>query len=151
VAGRSAPSDATMILNKKEREELRMKFGGKCAYCGCELPVRGWHADHIKPVNREMKVARDKQDRTIIVPTGKLYSPENDHIDNLFPSCAPCNIDKHSFPLEIWRKKIEDKSSVCRRNYSAFRHAERFKLVMVLDRPLFFWFETYKKKKFGIP
>ncbi|EPF7112301.1 HNH endonuclease, partial [Shigella flexneri] len=26
-----------MALTKKQRAELRMKFGGRCAYCGCEL------------------------------------------------------------------------------------------------------------------
>ncbi|EEI8572131.1 HNH endonuclease, partial [Salmonella enterica subsp. enterica serovar 4,[5],12:i:-] len=27
-----------MALTRKQRERLRMKFGGRCAYCGCELP-----------------------------------------------------------------------------------------------------------------
>ena len=30
-----------MTLSKAEREALRMMFGGRCAYCGYELPVRG--------------------------------------------------------------------------------------------------------------
>ncbi|EHC6185621.1 HNH endonuclease, partial [Salmonella enterica] len=25
-----------MALTRKQRERLRMKFGGRCAYCGCE-------------------------------------------------------------------------------------------------------------------
>ena len=37
-----------MALTKKQRVELRMKFGGRCAYCGCELPEKGWHADHVE-------------------------------------------------------------------------------------------------------
>lgn len=36
-----------MALTKKQRAILREKFGGKCAYCGCELPEKGWHADHV--------------------------------------------------------------------------------------------------------
>lgn len=40
-----------MALTKKQRAELRMKFGGRCAYCGCELGEK-WHADHVKPVIR---------------------------------------------------------------------------------------------------
>lgn len=40
-----------MALTKKQRAELRMKFGGLCAYCGCELGEK-WHADHVKPVIR---------------------------------------------------------------------------------------------------
>lgn len=30
-----------------------MKFGGRCAYCGCELPEKGWHADHVQAVLRK--------------------------------------------------------------------------------------------------
>lgn len=30
-----------------------MKFGGRCAYCGCELPEKGWHADHVEAVLRK--------------------------------------------------------------------------------------------------
>ncbi|MCJ4899535.1 hypothetical protein LNT45_27440, partial [Klebsiella pneumoniae] len=42
-----------MALTKKQREKLRMKFGGRCAYCGCELPEKGWHADHVQAVLRK--------------------------------------------------------------------------------------------------
>ncbi len=44
-----------MALTKKQRAELRMKFGGRCAYCGCELGEK-WHADHVKPVIRLMEI-----------------------------------------------------------------------------------------------
>lgn len=33
-----------MALTKKQRAILREKFGGKCAYCGDELPPR-WYVD----------------------------------------------------------------------------------------------------------
>ncbi|EQZ24729.1 hypothetical protein G977_04718 [Escherichia coli UMEA 3585-1] len=36
-----------MALTKKQREKLRMKFGGRCAYCGCELTEKGWHAEVV--------------------------------------------------------------------------------------------------------
>ena len=36
--------------NRKQREALRQKFGGRCAYCGCELT--DMHADHFEPVVR---------------------------------------------------------------------------------------------------
>ncbi|EED4236002.1 HNH endonuclease, partial [Salmonella enterica subsp. enterica serovar Typhimurium] len=42
-----------MALTRKQRERLRMKFGGRCAYCGCELPEKGWHADHVQAVLRK--------------------------------------------------------------------------------------------------
>ncbi len=42
-----------MALTKKQRTELRMKFGGRCAYCGCELSDK-WHADHVEAVRRNI-------------------------------------------------------------------------------------------------
>jgi len=48
-----------MALTKNQRAELREMFGGRCAYCGCELPEKGWHADHIEPVRRETIVVRE--------------------------------------------------------------------------------------------
>ncbi len=134
-----------MTLSKRKREELRMMFGGRCAYCGCKLPERGWHADHIQAVNRELKFARDKRDRTIMVATGRLYRPENDHYDNLFPACAPCNIDKGSSSLENWRTYLHYRIvERLRANSSTFRHAERFGVVAINPAPLVFWYEKYR-------
>jgi hypothetical protein len=41
-----------MKLSPAQREEVRMMFGGFCAYCGCALPQKGWHADHVESVKR---------------------------------------------------------------------------------------------------
>lgn len=40
-----------MRLKKAEREQVRLKYGGHCAYGGVLLSVR-WHADHREPVIR---------------------------------------------------------------------------------------------------
>jgi hypothetical protein len=139
-----------------------MKFGGMCAYCGCELPEKGWHADHVEPVLREWwkktdyyKEAHgfkyDVVDGKIVRPAipiekAGLERPDNDTIDNLFPSCRACNIDKHASSLEGWRSQMQDRVGVCRRNYSAFRHAERFGLVIEVKKPVVFWFETFGER-----
>ena len=80
-------------ITKAQRAELRMKFGGGRAYCGCVLPEKGWHADHVEPVRRDFEyvlapvgsgvthVARN---------TGKVLHPDLHTIENLFPACAPC-------------------------------------------------------------
>src|SRR5208337_782788 len=128
-----------------QREELRMMFGGKCAYCGCVLPEKGWHADHVEPVNRELGFATGKDGRTILVATGRFYRPQNDRLDNLFPSCAPCNIDKGGSRLEDWRRHLNERIvEGLRRNSSTFRHAERFGRVIIVPGPLVFWFEKYR-------
>lgn len=133
-----------MKLTPKARADLRMKFGGRCAYCGCELPEKGWHADHVKPVCRELKFARDKNDRTVMIATGKLYRPENDTAGNLFPTCRACNIDKGACELEAWREYLQSRIvDGLRRNSSTFRHAERFGRVVLTQDPLVFWFERF--------
>ena len=48
-----------MKLSKKQREELKQKFGGHCAYCGIELGER-WQADHLEPVERNWETYKDK-------------------------------------------------------------------------------------------
>lgn len=137
-----------MRLGKSARLELRMKFGGHCAYCGCELPDKGWHADHVKPIARELKYARDENSRTTrMVSTGRLYRPENDHIENLFPACMPCNIDKSAIDLEDWRHRLADLTANLRRNSSTFRHAERFGRVRAIEQPVVFWFERYLSER----
>jgi 5-methylcytosine-specific restriction endonuclease McrA len=138
-------------LTPKQREELRMMFGGKCAYCGCDLPEKGWHADHVEPIHREWwkrepKISYEVVDGAIISHEEKqvvgLERPENDTLDNLFPACRACNLDKRVMSLESWRGVLANKVNVCR-YASAFRHAERFGLVQIVDKPVVFWFEKY--------
>lgn len=141
-----------MKLTKAQRDVLRMKFGGKCAYCGVDLPEKGWHADHVEPVWREWWKNRPKEhyeyvDGKVVLTIEKqvvgMMAPERDTAENLFPSCRACNIDKHATSLEMWRKQMQDRVGVCRRNYSAFRHAERFGLVQEIHKPIIFWFEQF--------
>ena len=77
-------------LSKSEREAVRQKFDGLCAYCGEPLADR-WHADHVEPVVRGAWIGR---------PTEK---PERHRVDNMFPACPRCNISKGSMSLEVWR------------------------------------------------
>lgn len=52
-----------MALTKTQREALKSMFGGRCAYCGCELG-RKWHANHVEPVYRNFD--------------GRLLNPQNE-------------------------------------------------------------------------
>ncbi len=130
-------------LTKKQREVIRMKFGGRCAYCGQELSAR-WQVDHIAPVNRETKWVKQEGLPSKVVATGKLGNPENDREDNLAPACPACNNDKFNLTLEQWRRRLEDLPGVCSRNSSAYRHAVRFGLVTPTPRPVIFYFEQLK-------
>lgn len=132
-----------MKLSQKQRTEIKAKFGGYCAYCGCVLADK-WHVDHVEPVYRDTRYCQNKGR---FIPTGKLFAPENDHLGNLMPACVPCNIDKSVLPLEDWRAWLQDKMiASMRKHHPNFRHAERFRLITVSEsKPLVFWFEKYNE------
>lgn len=133
-----------MKLSPREREEVRMMFGGKCAYCGVEL-VKGWHVDHVKAVRYDFDYIRGSYGKpSRLVKNGLMLRPENDVRENLFPACRPCNIDKGAESLEGWRSYLGGRMiDVMRRDIPNFRHAERFGLITVNYAPLVFWFETF--------
>lgn len=95
-------------LTKAQRAELREKFGGRCAYCGCVLPEKGWHADHVEPVMRESEqdMAAAAKGLFKLKATGKVWHESRDCIENLNPACAPCNLFKTTFSLEMFREQI---------------------------------------------
>lgn len=123
-------------------------FGGKCAYCGCELPANGWHADHVKPVLYGSKWRKASYDGTRYIPSGfvndgTVLRPENDTIENMFPACRACNINKSGMPLEMWREFLTE-GPVSLASYNGrFRHMLRFGIVTVNPQPFTFWFERY--------
>jgi len=125
-----------MPLTKSEREIVRMKYGGKCAYCGDPLP-KNWHADHLEPIQRRKEYIRGKG----LVSTGDCDHPQRDTIDNMMPACPPCNLDKHSFDLEYWRRKLQDACGVLARNNSTYRFALKYGLVQETEKTIQFYFE----------
>ncbi|MDT3535651.1 HNH endonuclease signature motif containing protein [Cronobacter malonaticus] len=134
-----------MKLTKKQRDELRMKFDGRCAYCGCELPEKGWHADHVEPVHRKLEIDEEARSKGKwrLKQTGEFYLPHNDKLENLFPACAPCNLFKSVFDIEEFRRQIAFQAGRALKTSVNFRTAERFGLVQVIDKPVVFWFETF--------
>lgn len=130
-----------MALSKKERAELFMKYEGCCAYCGDPLQDR-WHAEHIKAVRRIYKYVRGKGR----VATGKMRNPENDVIENMNPTCPPCNLDKKKMSLETWRKRLENTLDVLMRNNNTYKHAKRFGLVVETPKKVIFHFEKVQQQ-----
>ncbi|EAO1992603.1 HNH endonuclease [Salmonella enterica] len=135
-----------MALTRKQRERLRMKFGGRCAYCGCELPEKGWHADHVQAVLRKSERCMKTAEKGIfrLKSTGDVFRPEADCPENIFPSCAPCNLLKTTYSLEMFRKQVSLQVERGRRSSVNFRTAERFGLISVVNKPVVFWFEQYE-------
>ncbi|KAA0436261.1 HNH endonuclease [Salmonella enterica] len=135
-----------MALTRKQRERLRMKFGGRCAYCGCELPEKGWHADHVQAVLRKSERCMKAAEKGIfrLKSTGDVFRPEADCPENIFPSCAPGNLLKTTYSLEMFRKQVSLQVERVRRSSVNFLTAERFGLISVVNKPVVFWFEQYE-------
>lgn len=123
-----------MRLTKIQREQIRMKFGGVCAYCGKELPAR-WHVDHKDAVVRDH----------FGINKGKMMYPENDTINNLMPSCPPCNISKHSLSIEAWRKWLAGHMRSLNEHHSIYRLMLAYGCVIETDKPIIFHFEKIKE------
>jgi 5-methylcytosine-specific restriction endonuclease McrA len=106
-----------------DRAKLRAMFGGKCAYCG-RLLGNHFHADHINP----------------------KYRGGKDDIENLFPSCARCNIRKSIFTVEEFRHEIAEQVNRLRRNSNQYQLAEHFGQVKETGQDVVFWFEKHEAK-----
>jgi len=127
-------------LTKAQREQLYQRYRGRCAYCGDKLGKR-WHADHVKPVVRQGMWVRGKW-----AATGGVDHPERDCFENFTPACHLCNIDKATYPLEEWRRKLQRSAEVLQRNYSTYRHAKRFGLVVEAPPKVVFFFERQRRR-----
>ena len=117
-------------LSKEERQQLKMKFGGKCAYCGCELIDKKWHADHVEPIYRKWWEKGNSCRR-----------PERDCLANLVPACSSCNIAKSVWNVEQWRAELAKKVERLNRYQKNFRLAVTFGQVQVTPQPIVFYFE----------
>ena len=122
---------------RPERKRVYEKFGGRCAYCGTELK-KGWHIDHIRPINRDFKYVRGKGFKA----TGTCRNPENENPENLNPSCASCNIMKGSDSLEQFRRKIGHFVVSLNRDSTQYKFAKRYGLIEETLKRVKFYYET---------
>jgi len=116
-------------MKKKDRDIVYEKYGGKCAYCGDYL-VKGWHVDHLEPIRRG------------VLRGGKPLHPERECLSNYMPSCASCNINKHSEGIEGFRGMIEGYMRHLNQVSTQYKIAKRYGLVVETGNEVKFYFET---------
>jgi 5-methylcytosine-specific restriction endonuclease McrA len=150
-------------MKKSDRQKIFDKYDGHCAYCGCEL-TKGWHVDELLPVRRKYKhidahwkhkitgeislsyggVRRNYNDwihvKSKQIPNGCEY-PERLVIENQMPTCASCNINKHSMSLEEFRSLIEGFMKHLNELNTQYKIAKRYGLVKEDIKPIVFYFE----------
>ena len=104
---------------KIDRKKIHKMFGGKCAYCGCDLKDetgKNMQIDHVEPIRRNW------------YDTGCLF-PELDKEDNLFPSCLRCNNYKGGMKLEHFRDFLKTTLQRLEKNNTNYRNALRFGMI----------------------
>lgn len=126
-------------MNTK-RKHIWDKSGGKCWYCGCDLPEKGWHADHFEPIHRKLKYDQ----RRGLYTTDECYHPERDNADNKVPCCASCNIQKGMLSVEGFRKKIAGFINSLNRYHTQYVVAKKYGLIKETNGQVIFWFEREK-------
>lgn len=158
-------------MKKADRQKVFDKYGGKCAYCGCEL-INGWHVDHIEPIGRKYKREEDcwrhtetkkkilctdyktfhalsdeerrkwKFKHGELVPAGCEF-PERDVIENMLPACASCNINKHGDTIEGFRESIAGYLRSLNLRMVQYKMVKKYGLVEETNKPVIFYFETF--------
>jgi 5-methylcytosine-specific restriction endonuclease McrA len=118
-------------MNKK-RQQIWDKTGGKCWYCGSDLPEKGWHADHVEPIRRNWW-------------EDTCLNPENENEDNKVPTCASCNIQKGPLSVEQFREKISGFINSLNLYHTQYAVAKRYGLITETVQPVVFWFERQGK------
>ena len=125
-------------MNNKDRQVVFDKYGGKCAYCGCEL-AKGWH------VSKLLSEAPEVNER------GEFVF-KNDTIENKLPSCASCNMSRTRDNYGVTYTTIEDFRKQILYNlyfvqsFSYYQRCLRFGLIKEDIKPIVFYFETVKQK-----
>lgn len=135
-------------MKKADREIVFNKYGGKCAYCGCDLQ-KGWHVDELLPVVRDWEYVPSKgksQFDKVKRITG-MRNPENLNIDNQMPACASCNILKSSMDLEGFRQIISGFINSLNSYTNQYKFAKRYGLVEETNKPVVFFFEKFNTEQ----
>ena len=120
---------------KKHRELIFSKYGGRCAYCGCELQ-KGWHIDHIEPAYHNW--SDDDIKKHLKKPRGL------NEIENYNPACPRCNRWKGTWSIEQFRNEIFMQTERLKRDSASYRLLLDYKRIDEDYRPVKFYFETIK-------
>lgn len=120
-------------IPKNIREQVYQKYGGHCAYCGCELEIKDMQVDHIYSVARAKWLS--------------VNINVND-IENLMPSCRSCNYYKDTCSIETFRKNLSSLMNRVRQKF-IYRLAEKYGMVEEKVWDSKFYFEKYNKKEDG--
>lgn len=115
-------------LTQNERKAVYAKTNGHCAYCGCKIPFKGFHADHVKCL-RNYEYMDD------------ILGIKINSVQNMLPACKSCNLYKSTYDLETFRKMLSGIPKRLARDVSTYNIAVRFGMIEEHTEPIRFYFE----------
>ncbi|MGN1331413.1 MAG: HNH endonuclease [Lachnospiraceae bacterium] len=119
-------------LTQTERKAVYDKYNGHCAYCGCDIPFKGFNVDHLHCLrNYEY--------------TEEFTGIDVHSIDNLMPACGSCNRYKATMDLETFRKQLQKIPDRLQRDVCTYNIALRYRMVQENREPIKFYFERIKE------
>lgn len=113
-----------MAINKKTREVVYRKYGGRCAYCGRAIAYKDMQVDHFRPLR-----VWDEVDGAA------------DDISNLMPACRMCNHYKRANSLETFRRYIAEIPRKLRDNY-IYKIGVAYRNIIENEKPIKFFLAT---------
>ena len=117
-------------IPKQVRQKVYEKYNGHCAYCGCELVIKGMQVDHIESVLRAQS----------------LHKVVDNSIDNFNPACRMCNFYKGTLTIEDFRKKLLTFQAVHFPDSFNTRLGLKYGMVTMAKWDGKFYFEKEEKK-----
>lgn len=111
-------------LSKAEREQVYKKFGGRCAYCGCNLEYKGMQVDHVE----------------------SLRNGGADELENMFPACKSCNWYKSTMTVDQFRTYLEQIPARLMRDSIPYQVGMRFGIIKQGEPRIKFYFENHKEE-----
>ena len=115
-------SNKRKALTRATRKLVYKKYGGHCAYCGKQIPYEEMQVDHVQPI----------------------YRGGTNDVDNLLPSCHPCNFYKDSMELEEFRKRLQGIPQLLMEQDFSYRMAVAHGLICRDRRKVKFYFEEFQ-------
>jgi 5-methylcytosine-specific restriction endonuclease McrA len=131
-------------MNKELKHKIKVKYNGRCAYCGIELD-NTWQVDHmISKREYSSQIQAGKQPKHL----KHLTLNDVDHIDNLTPACKPCNNYKHSYSVDFFRETL--KTMLNKKHEYLFKSKTKMQVALNMGTVKLqewdgvFYFETYE-------
>lgn len=106
-------------LLDRDRYQVYIKYGGRCAYCGQPITYKEMQVEHREPLS-----------------LGGADSPEN-----YMPSCRTCNHYKHTLTVEEFRKQIGLLTGRLRERVYIYKLALRHGRISERSSAVSFYFE----------